>query len=604
MKFWQRMRERDSAELASSGLGVLTLIFILLMALSMSYVHYRDLQDQHYLDHTSLLKEITQEYTTQVLLTSRSQLDTLNYLSALQDTFNERYRILKEGQAASVEAMEEMTLPVRLFFRMMGWTIRGPARKVDQTGEVEERLERIGANWKEMSHTQLLRQETLEPSQQDKERLEAVITSVLNNYNETKDVHLIHVNQDIDELIPVSAELIGEINALRDRFQKISKKRIVTSSWSLSLGLMALLCLIFRSVLERSITRRRINEISRLKQVLDDEAEQNQQAIELLLEEMQGLSKGDLTIQASVGAHFTGAIAQSFNTALDALRQLALTIIETTAQVSASAQGTQSTAIYLAEASEHQFEQITTASTAISEMALSIGNVSHHADESAQVAQQSVDLSLKGAETVRDAIEGMDTIREQIQETSKRIKRLSESSQEIGNIVELINDIADLTNMLALNASIEAARAGDAGRGFAVVADEVHRLAERSGDATSQIEALVKTIQTDTHEAMISMEKSTAGVVSGARLIQDAAAALHAIENVSLQLAELVKSISGSAKEQVNTTGEISQTMTVIQEITSQTLAGTNETADAIGHLAELVSELRESVAGFKLPLE
>ena len=407
---------------------------------------------------------------------------------------------------------------------------------------------------------------------------------------------------ELDRMEPLADQLIEEIDLLLIRFDHLRQNRTIKDSWALGFGLLSLLCLIFRSVVTRQISRRRINEISRLKQALDDEARQNQLAIEQLLEEMQGLSKGDLTVHASVGAHFTGAIAQTFNSAIDALRQLVATIIETTAQVSSSAQETQSTAIYLAEASEHQFEQITTVSDSISAMATSIEEVSRHADESADVAQQSVDLSLKGAETVRNAIEGMDTIREQIQETSKRIKRLGESSQEIGNIVELINDIADQTNILALNASIQAAMAGDAGRGFAVVADEVHRLAERSGDATRQIEALVKTIQTDTHEAVISMEQSTAGVVSGARLTQDAAEALHAIENVSLQLAELVKTISGSAKEQVSTTGEISQTMRLIQEITSQTLAGTNETANAIGHLAELISELRESVAGFKLP--
>merc|ERR1712000_514224 len=195
-----------------------------------------------------------------------------------------------------------------------------------------------------------------------------------------------------------------------------------------------------------------------------------------------------------------------------------------------------------------------------------------------------------GAEVVQATINGMDNIREQIQETSKRIKRLGESSQEIGDIISLITDIADQTNILSLNAAIQASMAGDAGRGFAVVADEVQRLAERSSAATKQIEALVKTIQSDTNEAVISMEHTTAEVVRGARLAQDAGIALEEIENVSMSLAELIQNISNA--------------MNVIQEITSQTSSGTNATAKSIGNLAEMASELRSSVAGFTLPDE
>jgi len=211
-------------------------------------------------------------------------------------------------------------------------------------------------------------------------------------------------------------------------------------------------------------------------------------------------------------------------------------------------------------------------------------------------------MANKGGDAVRRTIQGMDGIREQIQETSKRIKRLGESSQEIGDIVELITDIADQTNILSLNAAIQAAMAGEAGRGFAVVADEVQRLAERSTDATKQIEALVKTIQTDTNEAVISMEQSTAGVVSGAKLSEDAGEALVEIESVSNGLAELIHSITESAGQQSNAAANISDTMNVIQEITTQTSAGTNETAASIGNLAELANELRQSVSGFKLP--
>ena len=220
------------------------------------------------------------------------------------------------------------------------------------------------------------------------------------------------------------------------------------------------------------------------------------------------------------------------------------------------------------------------------------------------VAERAVTIANKGAAVVRATIAGMDGIRGQIQETSKRIKRLGESSQEIGDIVSLINDIADQTNILALNAAIQASMAGDAGRGFAVVADEVQRLAERSSAATKQIAALVKTIQTDTNEAVISMEQTTVEVVEGARRAQDAGVSLAEIENVSTTLADLIQNISNAARAQSGSAGHVSNTMTVIQEFTSQTSHGTGNTAKSIGELANLASEMRRSVEGFKLPDE
>jgi twitching motility protein PilJ len=258
--------------------------------------------------------------------------------------------------------------------------------------------------------------------------------------------------------------------------------------------------------------------------------------------------------------------------------------------------------MHLAEASEHQAQEIAGASAAVNEMAVSIDQVSANAAESAVVADRSVAIAHKGADVVQRSIEGMDTIREQIQETSKRIKRLGESSQEIGDIVSLINDIADQTNILALNAAIQASMAGEAGRGFAVVADEVQRLAERSASATKQIEQLVKTIQSDTNEAVISMEQTTSEVVRGARLAQDAGVALEEIQSVSRNLADLIQNISNAARQQAASAGHISNTMNVIQEITTQTTAGTIATARSIGNLAEMAAELRLSVAGFKLP--
>jgi twitching motility protein PilJ len=345
--------------------------------------------------------------------------------------------------------------------------------------------------------------------------------------------------------------------------------------------------------------------LDKLQASLDEvekRSRQNQDAILRLLDEMGDLADGDLTVSATVTENITGAIADSVNFTIDELRNLVTQINTTTLQVASAAQETQATALHLTDASDHQAQQITEVSTAITDMAGSIEQVSQNASQSSDVATQSVNLAAQGNEAVKKAISGMDTIREQIQETSKRMKRLGESSQQIGDIVELINDIAEQTNILSLNAAIQAAMAGEAGRGFAVVADEVQRLAERSGSATKQIDALVKTIQSDTNEAISSMERSTTEVVTGAKLSQDAGASLEQIEAVSHRLADLINNISDAAKQQASAAGSSSDNMNVIQEIAMQTSTGANESADSIGRLLELTNELRTSVSGFKLP--
>ncbi len=330
--------------------------------------------------------------------------------------------------------------------------------------------------------------------------------------------------------------------------------------------------------------------------------ERNQAAILQLLDELADLAEGDLTVHASVTENFTGAIADSINFAIDQLRGLVSNINGLSHQVAKAVDGTQDTASKLALAAESQAKEIGAASKAINEMAVSIDQVSSNAAESAAVAERAVEIANNGAEVVQDTIIGMDTIRGQIQETSKRIKRLGESSQEIGDIVSLINDIADQTNILSLNAAIQASMAGDAGRGFAVVADEVQRLAERSSAATKQIAALVKTIQTDTNEAVISMEQTTSEVVGGAKRAQDAGVALEEIEGVSTSLAELIQNISNAARQQAVSAGHVSNTMNVIQEITGQTANSSEITAKNISELASMATQMRNSVEGFKLP--
>ncbi len=330
--------------------------------------------------------------------------------------------------------------------------------------------------------------------------------------------------------------------------------------------------------------------------------QRNQEAIRRLLNEMVDLADGDLTIEATVTEDITGTIADSVNQAVEEMRNLVTTINETSVRVSASAQETRATAMHLSEASDHQREQIINASEIVRRMSSTMDEMATKASHSVAVARESLDIAQDGGQTVRRTIDGMDNIREQIQETSKRIKRLGESSQEIGNIVELIEDIADQTNILALNAAMQAAMAGEQGRGFAVVADEVQRLAERSTNATKQIEALVKTIQADTNEAVISMEASTSEVVSGAERAEEAGEALKRIEEVSRQIAEEIEAIAADAIQQSDEAKTINDTMSVIQEITSQTSEGTDQTSQSIESLAHMAEQLRETVARFRLP--
>ncbi|HSC66553.1 MAG TPA: methyl-accepting chemotaxis protein [Cellvibrio sp.] len=408
---------------------------------------------------------------------------------------------------------------------------------------------------------------------------------------------LFRARQASDALLNDTPQLLQALATISDKIAVRADERPINTWVVIGAALVALASLFYLGFNLYMGARKRADETA-------DTNERNQTAILRLLDELADLADGDLTTTATVTEDFTGAIADSINFTIDQLRILVARINETAVNVSAAAQETQQTALHLAEASEHQAQEIAGASAAVNEMAVTIDQVSANAAESAAVAERAVSIAGNGAKVVQNTIHGMDTIREQIQDTSKRIKRLGESSQEIGDIVSLINDIADQTNILALNAAIQASMAGDAGRGFAVVADEVQRLAERSAAATKQIEALVKTIQNDTNEAVISMEQTTSEVVRGARLAQDAGVALEEIENVSSSLAELIQNISNAARQQASSAGHISNTMNVIQEITTQTSAGTSATAQSIGNLAEMALDLRESVAGFKLPEE
>ncbi|HSM97897.1 MAG TPA: methyl-accepting chemotaxis protein [Gallionella sp.] len=392
-------------------------------------------------------------------------------------------------------------------------------------------------------------------------------------------------------IVDDSDALLMEAQRLVDSYQSSSR---TATAITLLFGLLLLLTLLMLAKAYVDDSRQRAEEAARINS-------QNQNAILRLMNEMGDLADGDLTVRATVTEDVTGAIADSLNYTTEEFRKLVSRIIAAVEQMGHATKDAEDISRGLLEATQKQAREIQTAGEAVELITKSIKEVDSSAAKSAEVARRTLAVTEKGAQAVRNTISGMDGIREQIQDTSKRIKRLGESSQEIGEIVDLISDITEQTNVLALNAAIQAASAGEAGRGFSVVAEEVQRLAERSGEATKQIGALVKTIQGDTHDAVAAMEKSTLGVVEGAKLSDVAGQSLREIEQVSNELAALINSISTSTQVQTDMASEVASVMQDILQITVQTTEGTRLTANSIAQLTGLTSDLRGSVAGFKL---
>lgn len=366
-------------------------------------------------------------------------------------------------------------------------------------------------------------------------------------------------------------------------------------------ALASLLALLAMARAYRLEVARRRAESEQQRQQAENERNLTQQAILRLMNEMGDLADGDLTVRATVTEDITGAIADSVNYTVEELSVLVRRINDAATRVTSATESAQHTSHELLEATERQSREIEGAGATVQRMAQSMTDSSERALQSAQVSRRSLEAARKGATAVENTIRGMNGIRSQIQETSKRIKRLGESSQEIGEIVELISDITEQTNVLALNAAIQAATAGEAGRGFTVVAEEVQRLAERSAEATKQIAAIVKTIQTDTQDAVSAMENATRDVVAGAQLSDAAGQALSEIDQVSLEAARLIEKISADTLEQAATAGRVAATMKDILTVTEQTTLGTQQTAVSIGQLADLAVELKGSVSGFKV---
>lgn len=405
-----------------------------------------------------------------------------------------------------------------------------------------------------------------------------------------------------------SDELTTQASAIRSRLidqrsYQSSVKWMILGFASAAVLALLLLCKAYyddsKLQADRSIHKRL--EAERMEQEASRINDQNQAAILRLMNELQNVADGDLTVQATVSDDITGAIADSINYTVEELRSLVGRINRTAEAVAEASDSAQVTASHLQAVSEQQSREIRETGEAVLNMAAQIKQVSATASESAEVARQSLSAASRGRDAVQNAIAGMGGIREQIQDTAKRIKRLGESSQEIGEIVELISNITEQTNVLALNAAIQAASAGEAGRGFTVVAEEVQRLAERSAEATRQISALVKAIQTDTHDAVAAMERSTQGVVRGAKLSDEAGMALIGIGQVSQELADLIMRISKTTENQAASASSVAQSIQRILLVNSQSNEGTQQTAGSILQLSELARELKNSVARFRV---
>ncbi|WP_348946218.1 methyl-accepting chemotaxis protein [Chitinibacter sp. FCG-7] len=498
------------------------------------------------------------------------ELDYANQLSMLSQRMSKNANAMLASELINPEVVFLLGKDVSTFNEIVQGFSNGNADlqlRAVETAELAEKLEQINVLFKDF---------------------EVVVASFSKNMQPLVNTRLANqaIVRDSDKLLVDSVELAEQYQ------NKVGGFLVGIFELLLIVAALSSLLLLVRVFNQESVKRRIASEAENRK---------NQDAILRLLNEMGDLADGDLTIRASVTEDLTGAIADSINFTIEELRALITGINRATEKVTSATTEAQAISEQLLVAAQRQSQEIETTNHNVEQIVHSIQGVSSTAAESAHVAQTSLTVAEQGADAVNNQIKGMGEIREQIQETAKRIKRLGESSQEIGEIVELISDITEQTNVLALNAAIQAAAAGEAGRGFSVVAEEVQRLAERSGEATKQIGAIVKTIQADTHDAVAAMEVSTQGVVEGAKLSDAAGTALAEIGKVSRELARLIESIAHETEGQTALASKVTTTMRDILAITEQTTQGTKQSAAAVGELTGLAAELKSSVSGFKL---
>ena len=557
---WNRMSTN-----ASSILGREKLILELASAHNIVQKNIPDIQKNTDASIRTLIKSGAP--TNQIVFASRQLV--------LADRILRRVSEVLQGGSNAVSAAEKLGKDRDLFDQVLAALLSGNSRlgvtQVNNTEAVRS-LGRVKSLY-----------ETIKPQ----------IEAILNSSSD-----LFEVRGAADEIFLDSRDVFNQAANLKNAVGELPQTRPWPSLTTGAIGLAVMISIVWILVYSfLSAERRRAKFAARSNQ-------ENQDAILKLLDEMSSLADGDLTVEASVTQDITGAIADAINFAIEQLRELVRGVKFTAQEVANSALQTRKSTSKLAKAATEQAEQVGAATITAQQMAQSFDTMARKSSESSDVARKSVGIAHTGGEKVRETINGMDTIREQIQQTSKRIKRLGESTQEIGDIVGLINGISEQTNVLALNAAIQAASAGGAGKGFAVVADEVQQLAESTTNATRRIETLVQTIQADTSEAVVSMESTTTEVVTGARLAEDAGTALEQIESVSKDLSRMIAGISEEAHTQSTTETNISELMKSVQEISTQASEGSNQAATSVEELAELVMHLSDSVTDFKLPEE
>jgi methyl-accepting chemotaxis protein len=583
----------------------LGILFVALGVITGALMFYQNQRVGHIAQQVSVtadLRAISQQIAKSAQLALQGQRDAFENLRRDQEHFNRLLTVLLQGGDDPEDQISELP---------------------KSSSAAQERINQISEAWAMMETDiqRIINQQkalttivTNAPSNRDGALLEvAELMLALKTPSNLSGVQstLINVVANLEPLLTVkdaSDRLATNSKVVYNRADELGREFRTAAS---NTGIVTLLTILFAAsallvlvVLARvysgEVTARRAT-VERQRQNSEDERNRTQQAILRLMNEMGDLADGDLTIRTTVSEDITGAIADSVNYTIEELAMLVSRINDAAGRVTIATQSAQQTSAELLDATERQSRQIEDAGTTVQNMAQLMSESSEHALHTAQVARRSLESARKGADAVESTIRGMNAIREKIQETSKRIKRLGESSQEIGEIVELISDITEQTNVLALNAAIQAASAGEAGRGFTVVAEEVQRLAERSAEATKQIAAIVKTIQTDTQDAVGSMENATRDVVEGARLSDAAGQALAEMGQVSMDAARLIEQISTETQTQAATASRVAESMKGILAITEQTTHGTKQTAESVGQLADLAIELKGSVSGFKV---